>query len=444
MKGEIPMSARFRLFVVVACLSLAPALVRAQGHLLHGTGPINSSMGGAGTALLEDSVAALTFNPALIAGVKGNQLSFTTEFFKDSIQIDTAVALPWDPKGVAGTATGRATGTSEVVIYPAFGWMSRHPEKKLAIGFGLIGIGGFRTDYPQDNASILFAQPPAGFGRIFTDYRLTKIPVAMAYQVTPKLAIGASFNVYYAEFAVAPLPYEVYDQNAQGQRFYPGAGNMNGRFALGGQFGFVYQLTSKATIGASLTTAQDFSTYEWNSTYADPASPDFGKTRTLSYSLGGPMIISFGTGMKLGSKTDIAVDGMFTKFTGVDGLGSSGGIVNGVVQPFGWRDVWTFKAGVQHRATEKLTVRVGYNYSQTPLRSEVILTGTGAPVTYQNHFCGGLGLKMFPFLTAEASFYYVPREHVTGPFPVAQGVNIGTLDTSNQVTSAIIGLNFTF
>jgi long-chain fatty acid transport protein len=437
MKGEIPMSARFRLFVVVACLLLVPALAQAQGHLLHGTGPINSSMGGAGTALLEDSVAALTFNPALIAGVKGNQLSFTTEFFRDSIQIDTTLALPGNPSGTA-------TATKSTVVYPAFGWMSRHPEKKLALGFGLIGIGGFRADYPQDTASILFAPPPAGFGRIFTDYRLTKIPIAMAYQVTPKLALGASFNVYYAEFAVAPLPYEFYDQNAQGQRFYPSAGNMNGRFALGGQFGFVYQVTPKATIGASLTTAQDFSTYEWNSTNADPGSPDYGKHRTVSYSLGGPMIISFGTGMKLGSKTELAVDGMFTKFTGVDGLGSAGGIVNGVIQPFGWRDTWTFKVGVRHQATEKLNVRLGYNYSQTPLRSEVILTGTGAPVTYQNHFCGGLGLKMFPFLTAEAAFYYVPREHVTGPLPIAQGVNIGTLDTSNQITSAVIGLNFTF
>jgi len=444
MKGEIPMSARFRLSVVVALLSLAPVLARAQGHLLHGVGPINSSMGGAGTALLEDSLGALAFNPALIAGVKGNQLSFTTEFFKDSIQIDTTIALGWDPNGVAGTASGRANGTSDVVIYPSFGWMARPPDKKLAIGFGLIGIGGFRTDYPQDSASILFAPQPYGFGQIFTDYKVTKIPVAMAYQVTPKLAIGASFNVYYAEFSVAPLPYEFYDQNAQGQRFYPSAGNANGRFAMAGQFGFVYQLTSKATIAASLTTPQDFGTYEWNSTYADPGSPEFGKDRTVSYSLGGPMIISFGTGMKLGSKTDIAVDGMFTKYKGVDGFGSSGGIVNGVVQPFGWRNVWTVKAGIQHRATEKLTVRLGYNYSQSPLRSEVILTGTGAPFTYQHYFCGGLGLKMFPFLTAEAAYYYAPRGHVTGPLPTVQGADIGTLDTSNKASSGLIGLNFTF
>lgn len=126
------------------------------------------------------------------------------------------------------------------------------------------------------------------------------------------------------------------------------------------------------------------------------------------------------------------------------GFGSPGGIVDRVVYPFGWRNVWTFKTGVQHQATEKLTVRGGYNFSQTPLRSEVILTGTGAPATFQNHFCGGLGIKMFPFLTAEASFYFVPREHVKGPLPDLDNRVIGTMDTSNKLTSGLIGLNFRF
>jgi len=89
-------------------------------------------------------------------------------------------------------------------------------------------------------------------------------------------------------------------------------------------------------------------------------------------------------------------------------------------------------------------VRLGYNYSQTPLQSEVVLTATGAPATFQNHFTGGLGLKMFPFLTAEASFYVVPRESIAGPLPDLDNVVIGSMETSNRLTSFLIGLNFTF
>jgi hypothetical protein len=51
---------------------------------------------------------------------------------------------------------------------------------------------------------------------------------------------------------------------------------------------------------------------------------------------------------------------------------------------------------------------------------------------------------MFPFLSAEASAYYVPRSHVVGPFPNLQNVNQGTLDESNRLFSVLIGLNFHF
>ena len=109
----------------MACLSLLPASARAQGHMLHGAGPINSSMGGAGTALVEDAIGALMFNPALVAGVKGNQITFSTEFFQDSIRIDTTI----------DDLTGTMEPTQHLGVIPAFGWMSRHPEKKLALHY---------------------------------------------------------------------------------------------------------------------------------------------------------------------------------------------------------------------------------------------------------------------------------------------------------------------
>lgn len=429
------MRGRFGLsFVVMACLSLLPGSALAQGHMLHGAGPINSSMGGAGTALVEDPVGALMFNPALLAGVKGNQITFSTEFFRDGIRIDTTI----------DTLSGTMEPTLHLGIIPAFGWMSRAPDKKLALGFGLIGVAGFRTDYFSSNASLLFAQPPGGFGRIYTDYRLTKIPVALAYQVSPKFSIGASLNVYYGQFSVSPLPYKVFDLNTNGDRYYPGGGNLVGSWAVAGQFGFHYQPSPNVGIGASVTTPQNFSPYKWNSTYSDPGSPNFGLARRLEFDLDGPLIVSFGTGFKLGDRTDLAMDGMFTKYRGVEGFGSPGGIVDGIVYPFGWRNIWTFKVGVRHRVGDKLDLRIGYNYSQTPLRAEVILTGTGAPATFEHHFCGGFGYKLFPFLTAEASFYYVPRKHIRGPLPNLDSEVIGTMDTSNKLTSGLIGLSFTF
>jgi long-chain fatty acid transport protein len=406
----------------------------AQGASLHGFGPINSSMGGAGVALPEDSLNALGFNPALVTQVEGNQISFTTEFFKDDIQIHTTL----------GSLAGDAHPGSHVNIAPGFGWQVRDPKKKLAIGFGLIGVAGFGTDYPQDNASILFAQPPSGFGRIYTGYTVTKVPIAFAYQVNPKLSLGVSANIYIGQFSVAPLPYVTYDTNSLGDRYYPEAGRPSQKFAFAPQFGFYYQTNSMVAVGASLTLPQHYQTYEWNSTIADPGSPNYGAARTLTYSLDGPLVADWGAGFKLGPKTRVAIDGMFTKYRGVDGFGSPGGIVNRTVQPFGWRNVWTVKTGVQHQVNETVTVRAGYNYSQTPIRPEVVISATGAPATFQHHFTGGFGMKMFPFLSAEMSAYYVPRQHSVGPFPDLDNKQLGTLDESNKLVGVLIGLNFKF
>jgi len=407
----------------------------AQGASLHGFGPINSSMGGAGVALPEDSLNALGFNPALLTAAEGNQISFTSEFFKDKIEIHTTY----------GFLEGDAHPTSQLTIAPSFGWMVRDPRKKLALGFGLIAVAGFGTDYPQDNASILFAQPPAGFGRIYTGYQVTKIPVAFAFQVSPKLSVGASLNVYVGQFYVAPLPDGTFDTSPNGDRWYPEAGKPSQKFAVAPQVGFTYQLHPAIKVGASITPPQNYKPYEYNSTISDPTSRNYGLHRRIEYDLDGPMVVSFGMGMQSpDKKMGIAVDGMWTKYSGVHGFGSHGGIVNRVVEPFGWRNVWTIKAGVQRQVSEKLTARAGYNYSQMPLQGDVVISATGAPATFQHHITGGVGLKMFPFLTAEAAAYYVPRQHVTGPFPDLDNRQLGTLDESNRLISALIGLNFRF
>ena len=439
---------RVTLALLLASALCLPASARAQGHMLHGVGPVNSAMGGAGTALPLEATGALMFNPALIAETSGNQISFSTEFLRDGLQIDTTVGL----------LKGRMTPDKQTSVLPSFGWMMRDPNKKMALGFGLIAMAGFATDYNQDNNSILFAQPPNGFGRIYTDLRVTKIPVALAFQATPKLSVGASLNLYLSEFAVAPLPYTFFDVDIAGNRWYEEAGTLTKRFAASAQVGFLYKASPKMAIGGSFTTPQNFKPFEWNSSNANPGSPNFGKASTTRFDLDGPMIVSFGTALTPNAKTKIALDGMYTKYVGVHGFGGPGGVIpatstvgttggpspGGVVDPFGWRNVWTVKTGVQHQATEKLVVRAGYNYSQMPLKPEAVLSATGAPATFQHHITGGFGVRIFPFLEAEFSAYFVPRQHLVGPFLSLQNERIGTLDESNKLTSALIGLNYRF
>jgi long-subunit fatty acid transport protein len=258
--------------------------------------------------------------------------------------------------------------------------------------------------------------------------------------------VGASLNVYRGLLAINPLPFKVFDTSvSNGGRYYPPGGNMMPAWAVSGQFGLYLKASDMLSLGASITTPQNFTTYKWNSINSDPTSPSYGLNRPLEFDLDGPFMVGFGTALKPNKKLDIAIDGHWTKYRGVNGFGGPGGVVDRIVYPFGWRNIWTFKTGLQYRASEKFTVRAGYNHSQTPILAEKVLTGTGAPATFQKHFTGGIGLKMFPFLEAEAAAYFVPREHIVGPFLSLDGpVPNSSMDTSNSIKSALIGLNFRF
>ena len=424
--------------IAAAGVWLAPEAGWAQGHLMHGVGPVNSSMGGAGVALPNESLGALAFNPALIAEVQGNQMSFATEFFKDGLRVASRL----------GRLSGTTDPTRQLATSPAFGWMLRKPDGKLALGFGLLGIGGFRTDYPQDSANVLLLPPPDGFGRIYTDYAVAKIPVAFAYQITPKLSAGGSLNVYQAVLSILPLPVAEPDLSASGNTYLPSAAAGVARFGIGGQFGFVFKASDIVSVGASVNTYQKFRKFEWNSTVANPELPSYGTHRELTFRLDGPPSITFGAGLKPNPKTMVAIDGQWTKFDDVEGFGGPGGVdtVKRSLIGIGWRNVWSFKAGVQYQATDKLAVRGGYNHSQTPIRSEFTETSMGTPATFQKHFTAGVGMQVFPKVGADIGFYFVPREHVRGPvISLASGVVPDSeIDLSNSLTSFQIAFNFRF
>lgn len=441
----------FSLAVVVAGSAWA-----GNGNMLHGFGPVNSSMGGAGAGVwVGDPVGALAFNPALMSASSGNHISFGTEIFWDDPKFETTLT--------DGT-TGTGNPSTEPGILPSFGYTYHALGSKWAFGFGLIGIAGFRTDNPEDPDSILFASPEdGGFGRIYTDHRVTKIPLAASYQATEKLALGLALNGYIAELAIAPLPYEVIDQAVVDGRivsYYPQGDGMVKSYAVSLQPSFYYQVNDTWSFGGSYTTEQDFDDFEWNSTFANPHLIDdagerpFGRARTLSYDLDGPAILTLGVGANLNdNKTQVAVDVSYIKYDGVAGFGSPGGIIvedgMAVVQPFGWDNVWAFKIGVQHKMNNKVTVRAGYNYSDIPIPPENTLTATGAPAFFQHHFALGAGVQLTKTLTADLGFYYVPESTSEGPLlaPTDDFTGVttnGTIKESNSLIAALFGLRWQF
>ncbi len=409
-----------------------------NGHLLHGVGAVNSSMGGAGVALLEDSIAALHVNPALLVKVEGNQISFSSEFFEDGLRVEAQVGL----------RTSSTDATTQIGVIPAFGWMGHKPGAPMGMGFGLLGEAGFRTDYPQDSSNFLLLPQPDGFGRIFTDLSIVKIPFAFAFQVNKQLAVGLSINIYRGSLAIQPLPVVQPDCASNGQCWLPGASNQVSRFGIGGQFGFVYDVNPMVSFGLSYTTKQKFSQYRWNSTVENPLVARFGTARELQFNLDGPQTVQFGFGLHPSKKLSVALDGKYIHYNGVAGIGEAGGVdtVNHKLIGIGWKNIWVGMIGAEYKPNPKMSLRLGYNHGMSPIKSELTVTSMGTPSTFQKHFCAGMGMALMPHIGMDIGFYYTPRETKSGPIlSLYQGVVPNSaIHMSNKITSGQISLNYTF
>ena len=410
-----------------------------NGHLLHGIGAMNSSMGGAGVALLQDSLGALHVNPALLAKAQGNQVSFSSEFFQDGLRVEARLGNNW----------ATTNPTTQIGVIPAFGWMSHQDGKRMAIGFGLLGIAGFRTDYPQDSNNFLLVPQPNGFGHVMTDYSLTKIPIAFAFNVNPKLAIGASFNLYRGTLQITPNPVVIPDFSSDGYGWLPDAGYQVARWGIGAQFGFYYEASPMISIGASYTTKHKFGKYEWNTAIVNPSLPSFGRARIVDFEMDGPQSIQFGVGLHPGKKLSIAADMKFVKYRGVKGLGGAASGVDLVKHNLigiGWQNIWVGMVGAQYKPNERLALRAGYNHGQSPIKDEFTINSMGTPSTFQKHFCVGVSMALMPHVSADLGFYVVPRETKSGP---TYGLYVGKvpntqINLSNRLTSGQASLNFSF
>ena len=468
------MSRRIFVFCAAAALAALPAMA-GNGHLLHGVGAVNSSMGGVSTGLPVEVIGALHANPAVLTSFEGYQVAFGAEIFTDGPEATATF------RSSPGRADGSFTteGDTEPGVVPAFGLVVHPAGKPWAFGFGLIGIAGFRTDWPQDPNNPIFAPQPDGFGTVKTDLVIVKIPLTLAYQVNPKLSLGGSLVIYQGGLAIAPLPPAVPNctrptpgSGREVDCFYAPAENRVTSYAVAAQLGLHYQVNSTWSVGFSYTMPQDFSDYEWSSFNALPyitnpdgtqtRNPDFGERRTIAYPLDGPQIVSVGFGYTPpGSPLRVGFDARWVDYSSVDGAGGVGGFTSGrALNEIGWDDILVGAIGVEYRSSPKLTLRGGFNYSETPIQSEVAFTSLGTPPTFTDHYTVGFGYDVTDKLELNFGAYWAPRHEVSGPLLSAflptgspnqgpqtldeQKVPGGTFTISEEIISGLAAFTFRF
>jgi long-chain fatty acid transport protein len=407
-------------FAAAALLAGAPAWA-ANGHLLHGVGAVNSAMGGAGVALPNDSLGALNLNPALLTELDGAKFEFSAEYNDAKNAVESSVQTPF------GTFSGRTEDSGDRSVIPAFGFTVHKPGAPIGFGVGFLGLAGFGVDYAQDDTNPLLSPQPQGFGRVYSNYQLLKIPVVAAYQVNPNLSIGFSFNAGHAILTADPAGFATPDCSSATNCVFPRVNN-DGAFGWGLGAGILYKVNPKLNLGLSYSTEQEYQEFVWNTTVANTSLPTYGKARKVRFKLNAPPVLVGGIGFKPTDRISVALDGKWINYETTDGFKDT----------LGFKDITVVALGLQFQATPTITVRLGGNHCDSPIDSSNVFSAVPVPAVFENRITAGFGQKVTENLTLNLGYYHVFKNRVSGPFMTPAGPAPGTKVTTEMEMDALV------
>jgi len=323
-------------------------------------------IGGAGVAFPQDTLAPAT-NPAGAA------------FLDDRADVGLTY---FQPDRSASLGPGQFSGNGIERFYiPELGFkhsLSPHFDFALAV----YGNGGMNTDYRT-------AIP--GFGTSSAGVSLSQVFVAptLDFKLNEKHAFG-----------IAPI-FAIQDFRAHGLQDF-GIGNNGDDYSYGGgvRVGYTGKLTDWLTVGATYQ-SRVFTTpfTHYASLFAEHGSFDVPSNFALGIALKPYKPVTYALDVEHIFYSEIkAVGNELSGATLANGLGSDGG------PGFGWRDVTAVKTGIAWDATQKLTLRAGYNFSTQPIPDNQTYFNILAPAVVQHHVTAGVTWRLSK--NWEASGFY--------------------------------------
>lgn len=433
-----------RLVPTILLMLLFPVVLSAtDGHFLHGAGPVNEAMGGAGTGICLDATGSIAWNPACTARFSGHRFELHATLFVPWRSLSSTVNANAFGPGMPGmTLSGTTVSKRDMSVMPGFAFIYHPSGSANAYHFGMLAVSGFGVDYPGNSDfsnPILTPQAPNGFGfgRIRSNYMLVTIPVGMARQVTERLSVGFSAVPSLSMLQVIPAPFSAPVSAGSSMPYYLSAGNnapaMGAGFSAGVHYAF-----DKVNLGASYRSPVWFRNFNWNR--KDLA----GNSNALTFQMNLPQVISIGTGISPAKNTRIGVDVRWFDYEHTVGFDEVGYNDEDAVSGFGWKNIWAVGGGVQQKVSKSLKVMAGYNYSGNPVPAQYTFFNTPAPAIVQHHLSGGATWSAGK-VDVTATYYHAFQNSITGPWISGQGPIPGTGVTSKMSENSVtIGFGKSF
>jgi long-chain fatty acid transport protein len=386
--------------IAAACLA-GPALA-TNGYFPHGYGMKPKGMGGASTAMAEDSLGGAT-NPAAMVWA-GSRLDVGLDVFMPKRDAERTGA------GFA-PINGKVESDKTSFFIPEFGY-NQMVRSDLSLGVSVYGNGGMNTTYPQGSfqcptgpTTVAPANMLCGSGTLGVDLAQLIIAPTVAYKINSEHAVGASLLLGYQRFKIDGA------QAFSGLSSSPANVTNNGydsSTGIGLRLGYQGHITDSLTIGAAYAPKMNMGRFDkYSGLFTGNGDFDI------------PEHYSVGVAFSPTPAWTVALDIGRIKYSGVPAVGNPSsnqaplGADNG--PGFGWKDVDVFKLGVVWRMSDAWTLRAGYNRGDNPITAADVTFNILAPGVIKTHYTAGFTYALAKDSELTGFVMVAPRQTVTGP-----------------------------
>ncbi|MGB5833776.1 MAG: outer membrane protein transport protein [Thiohalocapsa sp.] len=343
----------------------------------------------AGNVAMAREASTLFFNPAGMTQLDGAE-----------VLVGVNIVMPSDRFENQGTTlSAPATGGNPFFVLGGSGQNPGSPTPVASLfyarplgarwwaGVGITSPFGLRLEYDSD-----------WFGRYDSiESELITLDVAptLAYRLSSSVSVGAGLNLQYANTTLTSALPNTLSPNALSASA-DGRSELTGdAFSAGFNIGLLWSATPATRIGLHYRSRMDHD-IDGESTVSGLTGPLAGANGKVDIStkLKLPDVLSVGLAQELGDRTTVLAEAQWFGWSRFDELRVE--YANGApdsIAPQGYRDTYTFSAGLEHRWRDNLTFRAGLQYDRTPtvdqFRSTAVPDGdriwTGLGFSYRPH-----------------------------------------------------------
>lgn len=407
--------------LALSTLLSSTALFAVNGAFDYGFSEITRGMGGAGSALPQDTLIAAV-NPAGMVDV-GKRLDLGAAFYFPTMSYNASSFNPSNI-GMLGVAPGQHDSTVNIFVLPDFG-INFPLNNKSALGVSLYSLGGFGTQYKSGNSATvavpglgpISAPGPLGGGTVLSDLKQAVTSVTYSRKFLSHSSWGVSLLM-----GLQSLRAEGANGLAALSANPNNVSNKGADYSYGGgaRFGFLFGVLPAVDLSLSYQPKMVMSKFKQYSGLL----PNGGEFDIPSFgNIGAAWHVS-NTVTLLGDieeiwYKDIPAYGrnnsaLLPGGSCIPGSGGSTCLGGSNGAGFGWGNDTVYKLGAQWAVTEKTTLRAGFNHSDQILSSTQATENMITPgALIQNLFTVGITQKVTKKDSINGMMVFIPQQTFT-------------------------------